>query len=605
MKVTRWKVNGFKSFAPIENSHVENPATELDVKDFNISIGKNNTGKSNLVKSFKFYTDIFLNQNIGRLHKDVVFNQDVSNPIDFRAEFELSSEERLNILDNLRESESLSEGVIEDIHDSNYFNRLRHSFTVKNNKVIYEQLETNYEGDWISVSLGNERKVTNTPAKSQRLRFQHLPSIKHGSHSVGINGIGAIFPPSYRSLFKNEIQSWESIEAFREPEDTQKAGKVNDLKPDGRNLVQVVNTLYNNHQSLFYQFRDRYVSIMEGVTDVSTPYVQGNNITIRIHEGAESYNLKDISSGSKEILTLIAGIVSSQNDTSLLLIEEPELHVHPGAEQEIFDLIQDVCREAGIQVLVSTHSEVFVNRSDASNIVRVEREGSTSIRSVSEGKIAQELTDIGYSKSGLLQSDAVVFVEGRSDKRILKEFCTTLGIDTDDEGIAFVELEGKENLKRDGRSLVKLLYSFDIPYLFVVDSDNQTPEEAVGELLDEINRLDSSGWWETSPENFHAWDEYSIESYLLDADIVARGNEFDIDIEDIEEIISDLEEVDDKAEVLEIIYQDAHDIEESESAYSKDRDGMYIAKRMKAEEIPNEVREVVEKIGELVGGSVG
>jgi predicted ATP-dependent endonuclease of OLD family len=342
---------------------------------------------------------------------------------------------------------------------------------------------------------------------------------------------------------------------------------------------------------------------MEGVTDVSTPYVNRNEITIRIHEGENKYDLEDISAGSKEILTLIAGIVSSQNYTSLLLMEEPELHVHPAAEQEIFALIQDVCREAGIQVIVSTHSEVFVNRSVASSITRVERDGSTTIRSVPSDKIVRELVDIGYSKSGLLQSDAVVFIEGRSDKRILMEFCRKLGVDPDETGLAFVELEGKENLKRDGRSLVKLLHSFDIPYLFVVDSDGQTQEEAIGEILNKINRSDGGGWWETSPKNFHAWKRYSIESYLLDAEVLARGDELDTGTEEVEEIISEHEKVSDKAEILEEIYRRTLDLQEDEVAYRKDRDGMYIAKRMRAEEVPAEVRSVVDKIGRLVGKS--
>lgn len=604
MKVTRWQVNGFKSFAPLETSQNDSSETELEPGEFTVLIGKNNTGKSNLLDSFQRYPEIFENKNIQRLHSKSVFNQDTSIPINYNLEFALDTEEHASLLANLHENESLSQSVKETSLEEGYFNSIRHSFIIQNNQILNEELKANYNDKWILICSGEDRIVGKSPTKQQRIRFHDLPDIKHGDHSIGRRGIGAIFPDSYLLMFRRETRTWEAIKAFREPENQQDAGKAEDLESNGENLVKVVNTLYNNYRSLFNQFRDRYVSIMEGVTDVSTPYVKNNEITIRIHEGEDSYNLEDVSAGSKEILTLIAGIISSKNDTSLLLIEEPELHVHPGAEQEIFDLIQDVCREAGIQVIVSTHSNVFVNRSDASSISRIEREDSTTIRSVSEGEIAQELTDIGYSKSGLLQSDAVVFVEGRSDKRILKEFCRKLGVDPHEKGIAFVELEGKENLKRDGRSLVKLLCSFDIPYLFVVDSDDQTPEEAVGELLDNINRSDGGGWWETSPENFHAWKEYSIESYLLDAKILARGEEFAIDSEEIEEIISEHEQIGDKAEVLEEIYQEALDINEGETGYSKDRDGMYIANRMEAGEVPSEVREVVRKIGGLVGESV-
>ncbi|RKD95499.1 ATP-dependent nuclease [Halopiger aswanensis] len=603
MKVTRWKVNGYKSFAPTE-SREESTATEFEPGELAILIGKNNTGKSNLLDSFQDYAKIFADERPHRWHRDNAFNQNTDVPIEFNIEFILEGDEHEAILSELQDEESLPQEIVKEFLSEGHFKKIRHSFALQERDIHWEELETNFEEGWIQIAAAENRNIRYSPTECQVLQFERLPNVKYQRKSINRQGIGAIFPNPYRRLIRNETQTWETIEAFREPQNQQTAGREEDLESNGSNLVQVVNTLYNNHRPLFNQFRERYVSIMEGVTDVSTPYISGNDITIRIHEDEKTYDLKDISAGSKEILTLIAGIVSSQNDTSLLLVEEPELHVHPGAEQEIFELIQDICREAGIQVIVSTHSEVFVNRSEASSIARIERDESTTIRSVSEGDISEELTDLGYNKSGLLQSNAVVFVEGRSDKRVLTAFCRKLNLDPDENGIAFVELEGKENLKRDGRSLVKLLYSFDIPYLFVVDSDDQTPEEAVGELLDEINRSDGKGWWETSPENFYAWPDYSLESYLLDPDVVARADEFNMSPSDVKKIISEHEDVDDKAEVLERIYREEYDVSESETAYSKDRDGMYIANRMNENEVPGDVREVVEKIGGLVGQSL-
>lgn len=602
MRVTRWRINGYKSFAPIEGSQheVESSDTELEVGQFSVLIGKNNTGKSNLLASFQDYPNVFGHRNTAHWYNDSVFNQSTSLEINYRIEFALNSDEQDKLLSDLHENKSLPEKIVEASLEEGYFNKVRHAFSIQSNHILNEELETNFQGDWLLISSGEDIPLKSPPSNYEQIRFEGLPTVQQRNMSTDRRGVGAIFPDPFWRMIRQDIRSWEAIEAFREPQNEQTAGKAEDLEPNGKNLVQIVNTLYNNSRELFDQFRDRYVSIMEGITDISTPYVGSHDITIRIHEGENAYDLNEVSAGSKEILTLIAGIVNSQNDTSLLLIEEPELHVHPGAEQEIFDLIQDICQEEDIQVIVSTHSEVFVDHSSASNIARIEREESSSIRSVSEGEIPEELADLGYSKSGLLQSNAVVFVEGRSDKRILTEFCRTVGLDSDERGIAFVELEGKENLKRDGRSLVKLLYSFDIPYLFVVDSDEKTPEEATGELLDSINRSDGEGWWETSPDRFHAWEEYSIESYLLDANAVARGQEFDMDSEDVQELITSMDDIADKTRVLEEVYQEEHGLED-ETAYSKDRDGMYIAKRMKKGEIAGEAKEVVRKIGGLVG----
>ena len=46
---------------------------------------------------------------------------------------------------------------------------------------------------------------------------------------------------------------------------------------------------------------------------------------------------------------------------SVLLLEQPELHLHPAVQSKIADLIA-ACALSGRQIIVETHSEHLINR---------------------------------------------------------------------------------------------------------------------------------------------------------------------------------------------------------------------------------------------------
>jgi predicted ATP-dependent endonuclease of OLD family len=360
------------------------------------------------------------------------------------------------------------------------------------------------------------------------------------------------------------------------------------------NLPTVLGGLYNSDdRHVFSEIRDKYVSIMEGVTDIGSELRDRGpetHITPRIIEkNGNKFDLRDISSGSKEILALITKCVLSKLDSVLLLVEEPELHLHPEAEQEIYDLLREVA-DSGTQVVVTTHSDVFVNRSSADEIVRVERDGTTTLRHVEEGEIDQELADLGYDKSGLLQSEAVVFVEGQSDKRILRQFGKTLDYDFEREGIEIVDLDGEGNMEADGRSLVKLLNAFGVPFLFLKDSHGNNTDEEADELIDAICKR-GEGEEFLNRGNVHVWEGYGIEDYLV-SNPEAVASVVNAETEAVREIIDDHEDEPDKAEVLEKVF-----LSELGEEYDKDHHGMMIAKHV--ESVHDDVESFVSRVKKL------
>ncbi|SDY42985.1 ATP-dependent nuclease [Halopenitus persicus] len=582
MDLIKWQGENYKSI--LEG--------EFDVSQSSVLIGKNNAGKSNIIDSFEsIYGVITGNLSNTWLRKTATGKQS-DIPVKLSLYFKLSDEEHSELIEELDSRNDIDSDILKSIKDNNWLSTVKWDLEFTS-KYPDRDFYANYEGDLKSL------EEIDDPLKS---------------HS---NSGYRPLEQSIQPRINDHVESWGFVNPFRKPKNNVLPGEdfTIELDKTGDNLVNVLESLdrRNEDEEIIQNISDSYVEIMEGVTDLRIEYDREpgkdpkNRYTIFVEEaGIEtSFKADEISSGSKEILVLLTQIYLATRNTDLLCIEEPELHLHPGAVQKIYEIIQEVQANGGPQVLVSTHSDVFVDRSDANSIVRVQRDEYTHLQSVSEGEIGTALIDLGYEKSGLLQSEAVVFTEGRSDKRILRKFAKKVGLDFDTLGVSVVELEGIENMKTDSKSLVKLLYSFDIPYLFIRDTHGKPRVQARGELYEAMGRTDEDEerqWWVTSMDNIYVWDAYGIENYLMQPRAIAE-EVTGVTEDKVQQIINESEEVEDKEDVLNKIYATQfEDGEEPENPYNKDRDGMNIAAEMHIDEIDDEVIEVLLKIGELVDG---
>lgn len=576
MKLINWHVSQYKS--------IEEGNFSLD--DFTILIGRNNAGKSNIISSLHDFKDYHSNKTKRN-----------GTPENWLTERVTGKQEGKSVTTSLqfKLSESVREKMFDQIEES--YNSTRHR------QMGVPSPEAMFDDDWMThikykVQYNPDTSVNVSKYVNYKDEYKDLGALSGSNEVYGANFNGII-----NSAMGKYLSTWNFLNPFREPENTQNPSYDINLQSNGSNLVQVLESLQSDHRNIFSKISDTYVDIMDGVSDLRVQYDQGgpgHSKTIVVEE--EKYEIKfkseDISSGSKEILVLLTQVFLAEEFANLLVLEEPELHVHPEAENKIYSILNEIVSGDGPQIIVSTHSDVFVNQSDVSNIVRVERDGDTTLRTVSEGEIEQELAELGYDKSGLLQSEAVVFVEGRSDKRILKKFADTLDIELESQGIKIVELEGIDNMKRDAKSLVKLLYSFDIPYLFLIDKHDQTVGETCGDLYEAMKRDDNQQWWDVSMDRIKVWDAYGIESYLLVPRAIADG--FEMSENEVQDIVENNEDEADKEKVLKKIYAEENsDLDEPEGIYTKDQHGMEIAKRMVASETDEEVVEVMDQISEL------
>lgn len=77
---------------------------------------------------------------------------------------------------------------------------------------------------------------------------------------------------------------------------------------------------------------------------------------------SETLNVENVSSGVKSLLILKTLLLNgSINKDSLLVLDEPEVHLHPEWQLLFSRLVISIQKKLGVKILVTTHSPYFLN----------------------------------------------------------------------------------------------------------------------------------------------------------------------------------------------------------------------------------------------------
>jgi len=80
-----------------------------------------------------------------------------------------------------------------------------------------------------------------------------------------------------------------------------------------------------------------------------------------VHNDGIASNLRDVGIGVSQVLPVLTLAYFAKRGSTILL-EEPEIHLHPLAQSVLADLFVEVAKERGIQFIVETHSEHIFRR---------------------------------------------------------------------------------------------------------------------------------------------------------------------------------------------------------------------------------------------------
>jgi Uncharacterized conserved protein len=88
---------------------------------------------------------------------------------------------------------------------------------------------------------------------------------------------------------------------------------------------------------------------------------RSNRYELIVHRGEISCNLRDVGIGVSQILPVLV-VSYFAKPGSVVILEEPEIHLHPLAQSTLAELFTEVSKERNLQFIVETHSEHLFRR---------------------------------------------------------------------------------------------------------------------------------------------------------------------------------------------------------------------------------------------------
>lgn len=380
--VSKIKIKNFKTFGDID----------LDLNEFNVLVGACGSGKTNFIQIFELLNDIVshgfkdaIEKHGGKYVKN--FNLLENNQKScIGVKFSVNNK-YLVLLENILLSfNSIKYGI--------YFNFNENECKVQkeiveldcnveiDNKKIENQIIIKNDNGEIKAEFQEDMedlKISKIIPKdlitivSENFKKENIPII---------NSALATIPIKWADLFKDI-----SVYDF----DPKVCKNINVLSNEkltkyGENLPVVLKNILNDSHNK-KKFLNYYTNILPYVKDVNVEKILDEERIIMIIEKYNNVKIPSpfISDGTSTIMAILIALYFQ--NSKIILIEEPERHIHPSLIYQLSLMME----YAGKQVIITTHSPEFLKYSKLENILFIYRDddGFSNIDRIGENKVVE------------------------------------------------------------------------------------------------------------------------------------------------------------------------------------------------------------------------
>lgn len=528
MKIKRISLENYKSLKKIT---IEN------LGDIVAFIGPNMAGKSSLFDALKFLRECsqadLKDVLAGRgEYKSVVWRQDSSQIIKFEITVLVDEALRKMLLDPYSDpnSESYREGFYKSSFLKELYYTLYLQFGVESQR-YEEKLETADAGSSdtkvviiqknLNVQIGMYTTVINSLHDMLGTVFQGNPFRNNLQETAKSNrdSIRLLFAndDKYRpqclehkiiKAFHDFTKRWYCLDPHIKPQDSYSSNPETKLDSEAKNLCGVLHTLASSYSDTLDLILAELQEIVDGVERLYSP-LDGSTTTTGMRESGLAvgitYNLNNFSAGLKNLLAMVT-LLNTVDNGALVLLEEPESHLHP---QAIKNLMKIVIRHSGHkQIFFATHSATVLMGFNLDHIFLVQRDKSnnTLIESVTSDNVQSIIKALGIQPSDFLDHNLIIFVEGDYDVEIYKAFAKKQSLESVDS--IYISTGGWKNMDYHTNASVLEKRNVCPKIIAIFDGDTEQNKHEKNRMLYRMR---------VPKENIFTLAEKEIESYLLDA----------------------------------------------------------------------------------------
>ena len=346
-------VKGFKSINSIE---------KLELRPINVLIGPNGAGKSNFIGVFSFLNAIRLGglrdyvMRSGGADKILHFGSKTTQNLSIETSFENGKRKY-----NVELAPDDADGMFPS--DENVYTSVK------------QETIPDYASSTLYALFGRDREagIFNSPENSDAILYVR----EHFLH--------------WRLYHFHDTSSGSPIK---------KNMKLNDnhhFRPDGSNLASFLYYLREIHDSSYDMIRRTVRLVAPFFDDFILEPLALNEDAIRLewgHRGSDSYfDASSLSDGSLRFIALATLLLQPKKlRPSVILLDEPELGLHPSAITILASLIKQVSTET--QIVLATQSPLILDHFEPEDVLVTERvEGATQFTRLEEEKLKNWLED--------------------------------------------------------------------------------------------------------------------------------------------------------------------------------------------------------------------
>ena len=458
------------------------------LKDINYLIGPNGAGKSNVLYGIQILSRLLNETSIPASTDYFDTKLDIDMSLSFT--IEMSDDDRNKIFDHTSSNMP------------NSFRLVQYKATFNNNTLKEMRLDaTDCNGDFNLFMLAQlhdsnryvlKRYIIDLSVQQMSRSNSVFPDIVVDGYSQLLQKFskqsGEILP-----IIGRFFAELAMVDNGRKSQRSVKAYETSDITLDGSNMPNEINSLVRAKQLKLDEVLKRISS--DSVTEINVR-MEGDNNVIAVHEdGLENpTDHARLSSGQNQMMFFANLLIHTQ--PHLVMIEEPEMHLHAKAQKEMLQLIRE--HSTGKQFIIETHSPIFANVGDGeSTFLITKSDGATEVVPVDESNMGRIRLEMGIAYSDYFDNDLLCFVEGDSEYVSLPVFAKKMGYETG-IGFGWWNLKGYGNIK-NLRALLQYLHPSDRKIFLLLDK-NSDAEKHLDYLMEK--NLIGHGMYHVLEKNF-------------------------------------------------------------------------------------------------------
>ena len=506
MKLVQFSLEKFRNFVDKQTINFTNNS---------VIIGPNNGGKTNILRALIISWDFLMGIAVGRNLCSFVNNELVCN--------ECKPNSNKDIVDQTTENEpfsvynwqrdypvSLQEENPKDILNKTstfilYF-QLTNEEVIEINNILHSS--TSISPLQICFSMGINRFSLSFPSMIVTdSSIQEM--VKYVAKKISIFYIDAVRTARGALSMINNLLEAELQKVYKSKEYLFAEEQLNNLLyPSLENLLNILNQRIKFFASSIHENSLTYYHSNRPLRDLRLFLDDGNSTEIS-QKGSGIQSLVAIS---------LAQIISSNkihSDSLVLVVEEPEAHLHPKAIHEIKKVLSDIAKNN--QLIITTHSPLLACTTDIKSNTII---SNNNVHQATSLKDIRETLGV-FASDNLLFADNNILVEGISDKiileRILSSLSKRIAKAIENGTLVIYNCQGSSKVS----AFVSLTQRFFYKSYIVLDNDKAGEKEKNNlintdpTLLNKISSLAVPGMNESEIEDFIKPSSYADEFIKL------------------------------------------------------------------------------------------